>query len=183
MVPAGERPALEVVEPEFALEIFVHALGAPALLADAHDLLLAHAPAERREEKLGRFTLALGPFGDEPEWLPFRQLEAVVLGDSDASETEARAELALGSFAPGQPAKSLLTHPLEERRGRVRALVDAVVHVEAHNAQGGMHADREVQPERANRVPEFARVPVGGVGENDLAGNTARGGTLDHVER
>lgn len=49
MVPAGERAALEVVEPELALELLVSALGLPTLLDGANDLPLAQSPAKRRQ--------------------------------------------------------------------------------------------------------------------------------------
>ena len=35
MVPTGEQAAFEMIESEFALEVFVHALGAPALLQNS----------------------------------------------------------------------------------------------------------------------------------------------------
>ena len=43
VMPARERAALEVVQAQVSLELLVGALGAPALLHDAHDLLLRHA--------------------------------------------------------------------------------------------------------------------------------------------
>src|SRR4051812_47396743 len=52
VMPAREGAALEVVQSELALELFVRALGAPAFLDGAHDLLLRHAPRQRREDEL-----------------------------------------------------------------------------------------------------------------------------------
>src|SRR5271154_344398 len=52
VMPAGERAAFEVVQAELSFELLVGALGAPALLHDAHDLLLGHPPRQRREDEL-----------------------------------------------------------------------------------------------------------------------------------
>ena len=52
VMPAWEGPPLEVVEPELALEVLVHPLGAPAFLEEADDLLLAHAPGKRGEQRV-----------------------------------------------------------------------------------------------------------------------------------
>src|SRR5271166_4694337 len=41
VMPTAEGPSLIVVEPELSLEVFVDALGAPALLGDPHELLSA----------------------------------------------------------------------------------------------------------------------------------------------
>ena len=50
VIPAAEGSTFVVIQPQLALEIFVHALGAPAFLRDPHQLLstwhLAH-PRER----------------------------------------------------------------------------------------------------------------------------------------
>src|SRR5258706_15911947 len=69
VVPARERAAFEVVEAELALEIFVHAFGAPALFEQANDFFFAHATWQRRKQELTRLLLVFGPLGDEPEWL------------------------------------------------------------------------------------------------------------------
>src|SRR6202022_3337496 len=66
MMPSGVRTALEVIEPELALQLFMNALRAPTLLPDAHDLLLAQATWQRREGELCRLVLAFGPLHHEP---------------------------------------------------------------------------------------------------------------------
>src|SRR3989442_7870429 len=60
VVPALKRAAFEVVEPELALEIFVHSLGAPALLDDSNDFFFRHPSAQRGEDELGRLLFAFG---------------------------------------------------------------------------------------------------------------------------
>jgi hypothetical protein len=42
MMPAGKAAAFVMIEPEFALEILVRALGAPALHHQPHELLARH---------------------------------------------------------------------------------------------------------------------------------------------
>lgn len=109
MVPARERAAFEVVEPELALELLIRALGAPSFLDDANDLLLAHAAGHRREDELRRLILAIGPLDHEPHRLAVTGVGTVVVGDLDASEREAGGELATGADAPGEPPKGAAT--------------------------------------------------------------------------
>src|SRR3954470_4072794 len=53
MVPATKAPPLEVVEAQFAFEVLVDALGAPALLDDPNQTLVAHLRWHGREVELG----------------------------------------------------------------------------------------------------------------------------------
>src|SRR5205823_13906342 len=105
MMPSWERAPFEVVEAELALQVFVHALGAPAFLEDIDDLLLAHGARKRREHELRGFCFAVGPFGDEPQRRTLVQIHAVVGDGLDAGEGEARAELRLAAVAPSHSAK------------------------------------------------------------------------------
>ena len=41
VMPSSVRTSLEVIEPQLAFQLFIHALRAPTLLGDAYDLLLA----------------------------------------------------------------------------------------------------------------------------------------------
>src|SRR5262245_39617293 len=120
MMPTGEGAALEVVEAEFALQVLVHALGSPALLEDAHDLLLAHLVWQRAERKLGRLSLVLGPLDDQPKGLSILQRNAIVVGGLDLHEAEARAQARFRAIAPGELAEGAarkLTSDLADRRG------------------------------------------------------------------
>lgn len=84
-VPARERAAFEVVEPELALEIFVPAFGAPSFLENANDLLFGHAPRQGRERELGRPRFARGPLDDEPGGVVVGGHGAVVMRDLHAT--------------------------------------------------------------------------------------------------
>ena len=90
VVPADEGAALEVIEPQLALELLVSALDLPALLDRADDRLLAHAPTQRREEELRRLRLVLGPLDDEPERLAIARVRSVVMSDLHSPEAESR---------------------------------------------------------------------------------------------
>ncbi len=49
VVPAGEGAALEVVEPELALEVLVRAFGSPPLLQGRNQLFATDVLGQRRE--------------------------------------------------------------------------------------------------------------------------------------
>ena len=94
VMPTRERAALEVVQTELALELLVRALGAPAFLDDAHDLLLGHAPRQGREHELRGLRFALRPLDHEPHRLAVARVGAVVVSDLDGAQREARRESA-----------------------------------------------------------------------------------------
>ena len=106
VMPSGERASFEVVESELALEVLIHALGAPPFLEEQHNLFLAHALGERREVKLGRLGLGVGPVSDEPLCLPGSERHAVIVCRLDAHERESRAQvLAIRTGFPGNSTK------------------------------------------------------------------------------
>src|SRR5579863_3287324 len=61
VMPAAEGASLVVVEPEFPLEVFVYALGAPAFLGDPHELLSTGRFAQPGERVVGGGFLAVRP--------------------------------------------------------------------------------------------------------------------------
>jgi len=65
-MPSRERASLEMVEPEFSFEFLIGLFGAPALLEDTNDLLLAHAARRRCQSKLGWLRLTEWPLRDKP---------------------------------------------------------------------------------------------------------------------
>src|SRR5262249_54988292 len=65
MVPPAPASAFEVVEPQLALHVLVHALGAPTLLEDADHLLGAELAGNDHEREVRRLGLALGPLDDQ----------------------------------------------------------------------------------------------------------------------
>src|SRR5271156_4156776 len=66
VMPAAKGASLVVIEAELALEVFVDALGAPALLGDAHELLSTGRLAQPRECVVSRRLLAVRPLDQEP---------------------------------------------------------------------------------------------------------------------
>ena len=146
MVPAGKGASLEVIEAKLTLEVFVHPLGAPTLLADAHDLLAAHSAGERSEQELRRLVFAVEPLGDEPERLAICERNAVIMGGFHAHEAEARAQLLVGSFAPGEFSKRFASESLNELGDGLGLFVDAIAVVETHDAQGRLNAMAKSKP-------------------------------------
>src|ERR1700722_7390750 len=66
MIPAAEGTSFVVIQPEFALEVLVHALGAPAFFRDPYELLSARRLAHPRERVVRRGLLPVGPLDQEP---------------------------------------------------------------------------------------------------------------------
>src|SRR3982751_4377000 len=145
MVPARKGTTFEVIESELTFEVLIQALGSPALLEQADDLLFAHASAQRGEKKLGRFLLIFRPFSDEPKRLTSSESNAVVMRGSDAHETEARTESPFGAITPAQPAKCFLRQCSQEPFDRFGFGVDAIAAIESHDAECWQHAHGEVE--------------------------------------
>src|ERR1700679_2738201 len=66
VIPAAEGSAFVVIQPQLALEILVHALGAPAFFGDPNELLSTRRLAHPRERVVRRRLLSVGPFDQEP---------------------------------------------------------------------------------------------------------------------
>ena len=92
VIPAGVGAALVVIETELGLQFRVGLLGAPSLLDGARDLLLAHAPRQRRERELRRLFFVVWPLDHEPHRIAIGRGRAVVVSDDDAAEAELREE-------------------------------------------------------------------------------------------
>jgi hypothetical protein len=168
MVPAQKGAAFEVVQPELALEFLVRGLGAPAFLDDAHDLLLAHVPEQRREEELRRLALAVG-HSIMSHRLPIARIGAVVVGDLDTSEREAGGAFATRSYAPCEPPKGATTELDAEVLRAERSAVTAFELVEQSDLRARRDRDAEIQAEHPDRVSEPARGAIRGVDEHDVA--------------
>src|SRR5271169_1454108 len=104
VVPAGEAPPLEVIEPQLALELLVGLLGAVPLLDEADDLLLGHPAGERGEEVAGGLVLAHGPLDQEPL---LRRLESRLARHLHPAEGEPGSELTPRPLPPGASTKRL----------------------------------------------------------------------------
>ena len=79
VVPAGIASSLVVVESEFALEVFIYALGSPSLLDRSYEALHGHLAGHRREGELRRRGFAGRPFHDEPDILALSRIHSVVV--------------------------------------------------------------------------------------------------------
>ena len=66
VMPATKGAPFVVIEPELALEVFVHALGAPAFLRDAYEMLSARRPAHARERVVRRRLFVVRPLDQQP---------------------------------------------------------------------------------------------------------------------
>lgn len=66
VLPADVRAPLEVVQSQLALEVLVHALGAPALLDASDELFSGHRLREGREDVVLDGTIAIGLLHHEP---------------------------------------------------------------------------------------------------------------------
>src|ERR1019366_9341538 len=182
VMPARERAALEVVQAQLSLEFLVGALGAPALLHDAHDLLLRHAPRQGGEDELHGLRLALGAPHHEPHRLSIASIGAVVIGDLHAAKCEARGEIAAGPLAPGKSPERTGAEADPELLSGQRGSVSTVDRVQRPDLRSCGDRDAEVQAEHPHGVPEVARPTVRGVDEHDVTGDLILDGAGDEVE-
>src|SRR5438876_4665906 len=183
VMPARERAALEVVQAQLPLELLIGALGAPALLHDAHDLLLRHATRQRGEDELRWLRLAFQPLHHEPHRLSIAGVGAIVVGDFHTTKCEPRGELAARPLAPGQTPEGAVTESNPELlhcEGLAVATVDLVQRPDLH---GGRDRDAHIQAEHPHGVSEVARPTIGGIDEHDVSGDLVFDGAGDEVER
>src|SRR5512132_1775601 len=170
VMPSSVRTSLEMIETELALQLFIDALRAPTLLGDAHDLLLAQPTWQRRKDELCRFILAFGPFHHEPYGLVRRRLEAVLAGDFDPPETEARRQLTASSFTPRHPPKGAWSQGETQLLSADGLAPAPLALVETPDLGRRMHPHRIVETEQTHRLAKQVRLAIGAVGQNDLAG-------------
>ena len=71
VMPARVAAALEVVEAEFALEVFVGALGTPALHGEANEFFEGRVVGQGGEEEIGGVRITVAPLDKEPDGLAF----------------------------------------------------------------------------------------------------------------
>ena len=69
VMPAREPSAFVMIETEFAFEVFIGPLSAPALHHRSNQFLLRHALWERAQEVVGRFSVIVTPLDQEPQRL------------------------------------------------------------------------------------------------------------------
>src|SRR5205814_8447754 len=67
VMPARKEASLEMVEAQLSFQVLVHALGAPAFLDEADELLLAQGVRQGGEVEMGGLNLVVAPFGRSEE--------------------------------------------------------------------------------------------------------------------
>src|SRR6185295_6149882 len=100
VVPSRKGAAFEVVEPELAFEVFVHALRSPSFLDDANDLLVAHAMQQGGEVELGGCVFLRRPLDHQPHRLSLVDRYAVIVRGLDPTERKPSAQGLLRAFSP-----------------------------------------------------------------------------------
>src|ERR1043165_6707136 len=144
-MPACKRSTFEVVESELTLQVFVHALGAPALLEDADGLLATHSSWQRGEDELGGLLLAGHPLGHEPERFSIGYGESVVVHGLHAHEAKLRAQSCLRAVTPGDFSEGFAAQRHCQIEHSSRITTRSVEIVEAHDARGRLDAHAEIK--------------------------------------
>lgn len=114
VMPPGEAPSLEVIEPQFTLELLVSLLGAVALLEEADDLLLRHPAGERGQEERRGLLGSDGPLHQQPL---LDRLESRLARHLHAVKGEPGGELAARPLPPcastkrNRPVRGILPAP------------------------------------------------------------------------
>src|ERR1700760_760388 len=107
VMPAAEPAALEVIESELAFEILVHALGAPALLDQVHELDERHALVGG-EMEVERLVFIVAPLTNQPPAIAATRFITVVPRREDAEEGEPCGERPRDALAPRVAAEGAL---------------------------------------------------------------------------
>src|SRR5579871_948173 len=182
VMPSDEGATLVVIEAELALELLVDALGLPALLDDAHDLLLAHTRAQRRDEELGGLPLAVGPFDDEPDRLAGLRLGAIVVSDLHTAKDEVGGEFPLDTIAPRHAPEQRATHLKPELFDVDRLTSAAARRIQQPDAGIGIGGDGVIESVHTDGFAKDVRAPIEAVGQDDLAGDLVVDGIGDEVQ-
>src|SRR6201996_2951390 len=180
VMPAGEAAPLEVIEPQFALELLVDLLGAVALLEEAYDLLLRHPSGERGEEVAGGLVLADGPLDQEPL---LDRLKCRLARCLHSAEGEPGGELPPRPLPPGTSTKRLGPQRERDLLGRARVAPTLAAPIQGPHRVGRVNGHAVVEAEQAHGLAEGSAVTVERVREDDRPGDLVERGLLDHAER
>lgn len=183
MVPSGEGPPLEVVEAKLALELFISAFCAPALLQDPNDFLLRHSSAERSEYELCRMALPFRPFHDEPHRLSVGGFGTVVVSDFYSAELEVGRHLSPRSFAPRRSPKCAAPELHAEHSCLDRLAAPTFERIEEPDLHVSFDGDTDVESEHLHGVSELGGATVGRISEHDVARDLVIHRSRDEVER
>src|SRR5580693_6719840 len=145
VMPAAEGRAFVVIQSKLALEILIHALGAPAFLGDPDELLAARRFAHPRERVVRRGLLALGPLDQEPV------LTAVDVASVHLDHGESRQQSAAASLPPRGWTERTAWEPASERFDGHRRGRGARGFGHARDDRRGIHAHGvvEVEPSKS----------------------------------
>jgi hypothetical protein len=180
-MPAAEATPFEMIEAEFAFEILIHALGAPALFEQLNELYERHALV-RRQVEVARLVVGITPLADEPHTLPAARFMTVIGCGDDAQERESSREGAGGTFTPGVATKRAVLDELRrEVVCRARVAMPMATGIDDPRTRGRTHRDREVETELSATLPEL-RVAVALVGENGSSRNVRGNRAAQHPE-
>ena len=157
VMPTWKAPPFEVVEPEFAFEILVGALGAPPLHHDADELLLGHPLRKSGQEVIGRLRLILAPLDQQP-------LGVRSIGIRDhTSKCESCTEIPLRPLAPGAAPETATGVDREREVTNADRLPSWTrLAIDQGYRRLGLEPDRVSQLERPQSPSEFRGVSVRG---------------------
>jgi hypothetical protein len=180
VVPAREAAAFVVVQPELALEVFVDALGSPALHHQADELLLGSALWQGDEKVIGRFGLTVSPLNEQPEG--FLLALGHTCGD-DSTQGKACRQILFGAFAPGAASKAIaLVDGCGQLRDAQGFTSRASLFIQQVNCGVGKDSDGVVQSQRAHALTELTGTAIGGIPQHHPWRNTLFHGPPDHLE-
>ena len=108
MVEATPAAPLVVSQPKFLLEVLVIPLNPPAQLGGIDQRTPADAGGQRGEEVLRRLGLVGRPLDQAPFLRTWRGALAIAMRGTHAHGGEARGELGVAAFAPGDAPPRLL---------------------------------------------------------------------------
>src|SRR5580658_11246361 len=179
VLPAGVGATLEVIEAQLALEIFVCALGAPALLDSSGELLARHRLRQSREDVMGDGAAALLFVNEQPLFFA----ASVLVGHrADSKRREAGAERALAPFSPGDLPVAVLANDCGSRLDAHRVGLGSVV-ADDHDARVLLDVDRVVETQIAHAVAEGPGIAVSTVREHQPSRHAGFDVAANEVER
>ena len=103
MMKATPPPPLVVAQSEFLLEVLVVALDPPAQLGDVNQGTAADGRGQGRQKVLRWLGFVRRPFDQAPFLGAGRGTMVIAMRRANTHRREARGELGIGAFAPGDP--------------------------------------------------------------------------------
>jgi hypothetical protein len=107
-LPAGERAALEVIEPEFVFQFLILLLDRPALVRESHEGAQQRRGRQVHQVVFGAVARPPCAFAEQPH-LRREPPVAPIVGGGDARRAEARARDRLGAVASPVPRQNQIS--------------------------------------------------------------------------